>query len=255
MSIDTSLDKENASTGISPLSGRFAAVKRRLPVIGLATLSVAALSLAVISLRAGVSVDQRLSHTEKQQNVIYTQALAKSDLEPLQKKIDAQGAAIKLQQAQIEQMRKSLTAAADSGLPDAVSVLRQSVVQLTDSQTALQSRQAALEQSVTVLQQTPQKAQQATPEKKAEPEAKKPAPAKSHRAVKTVARKAPFVLTGVEKRGTTSFAAIAPPGFRSLSEIRLIGEGQTISGWTLINTGYGQAQFRVNGRVTTLNVR
>jgi len=255
MTTETSFPHENADDVVPSSGGRFSAVKRRLPAIGLTTLSVAALGLAFISLRAGVSQENRLSYVEKQQNVVYTQALAKTDLEPLQANINTQAEAIKRQQVQLDAVRKSLEAWSARGLSEAVGQVRHSIDELNDSQTALQSRQAALEQSVTALQHPPQKAQQATAEPKAATPVKKPAPAKPHRAVKTVSRKAPFVLTGVEKRGTESFAAIAPSGFSSLAEIRLIGEGQTVNGWTLVHAGYGQAQFRVNGRLTTINVR
>ncbi|HAU6510528.1 TPA: hypothetical protein JEK83_000530, partial [Salmonella enterica] len=69
-----------------------------------------------------------------------------------------------------------------------------------------------------------------------------------------VARHAPFVLTGVERRGAESWAAVAPRGYHSLSQIALIGEGETVSGWTLVRAGYSEATFRVNGRLTALKV-
>lgn len=255
MTTETSFPDESAEDSAQLSGSRFSGVKRRLPAIGLAALSVAALGLAFISLRAGVSQENRLSYVEKQQNVVYTQALAKTDLEPVQATINTQGEAIKRQQAQLDAIGKSLEALSAKGLPDAVSQVRESVNGLNEAQTALQSRQSAIEQAVKTLQHPPQKAQQATAEVKAAPEVKKPTPAKPHLNVKTVTRKAPFVLTGVEKRGSESFAAIAPAGFSSIAEIRLIGEGQSVNGWTLIHAGYGQAQFRANGRITTINVR
>lgn len=255
MTTETIFPEKNTDDVAQSSVSRFSVVKRRLPAIGLTTLSIAALGLAFISLRAGVSQENRLSYVEKQQNVVYTQALAKTDIEPLQATINTQGDSIKKQQAQLDAVRKSLEAWSAKGLPEVVSQVSQSISELNDSQTALQSRQAALEQTITALQHPPQKAQQAAAEPKPAPEVKKPAPANPHQAIKIVARKAPFVLTGVEKRGAESFAAIAPVGFSSLAEIRLIGEGQTVNGWTLVRAGYGQAQFRVNGRLTTINVR
>lgn len=85
----------------------------------------------------------------------------------------------------------------------------------------------------------------------------KPTPIKSspRNAVARVARKAPFVLTGVEQRGATAFAAVAPQGFSDLSQVRLIGEGESVAGWTLVSAGYGQATFRVNGRLQTVSVQ
>ncbi|HEI8868320.1 TPA: hypothetical protein SLG40_003882 [Serratia odorifera] len=73
--------------------------------------------------------------------------------------------------------------------------------------------------------------------------------------VRRVARKAPFVLTGVEQRGTSSFAALAPQGFSDLSQVRLIGEGESVAGWTLVSVGHGQATFRVNGRLQTVSAQ
>ncbi|HGP0625138.1 TPA: hypothetical protein ACKPX6_002707 [Serratia marcescens] len=85
----------------------------------------------------------------------------------------------------------------------------------------------------------------------------KPTPIKSspRNAVPRVARKAPFVLTGVEQRGTSAFAAVAPQGFSDLSQVRLIGEGESVAGWILVSAGYGQATFRVNGRLQTVSAQ
>ncbi|MBH3156879.1 hypothetical protein I5P92_14020 [Serratia ureilytica] len=82
----------------------------------------------------------------------------------------------------------------------------------------------------------------------------KPTPMKSspRNTQPRVAHKAPFVLTGVEQRGTSAFAAVAPQGFSDLSQVRLIGEGESVAGWILVSAGYGQATFRVNGRLQTV---
>ncbi|MCW9527736.1 ATP synthase mitochondrial F1 complex assembly factor 1 [Klebsiella grimontii] len=73
--------------------------------------------------------------------------------------------------------------------------------------------------------------------------------------IKSSPRKAPFVLTGVEQRGTSAFAAVAPQGFSDLSQVRLIGEGDSVAGWTLVSAGYGQATFRVNGHLQTVSAQ
>ncbi|WP_447870036.1 hypothetical protein [Serratia fonticola] len=85
----------------------------------------------------------------------------------------------------------------------------------------------------------------------------KPVPIKSspRNAEPRLTRKAPFVLTGVEQRGTSAFAAVAPQGFSDLSQVRLIGEGESVAGWTLVSAGYGQATFRVNGRLQTVSAQ
>jgi hypothetical protein len=84
------------------------------------------------------------------------------------------------------------------------------------------------------------------------PTPSKPSP---RNAAPRVARKAPFVLTGVEQRGASAFAAVATPGFSDLSQVRLIGEGESIAGWTLVSAGHGQATFRVNGRLQTVSAQ
>jgi hypothetical protein len=63
----------------------------------------------------------------------------------------------------------------------------------------------------------------------------------------------PFVLTDTERRGAESVAAIAPKGYTSLAQIALIGEGETVAGWTLVHAGDGQATFRVNGRTVRVS--
>ncbi|EPO2325490.1 Tat (twin-arginine translocation) pathway signal sequence [Escherichia coli] len=67
-------------------------------------------------------------------------------------------------------------------------------------------------------------------------------------------RQAPFVLTGTERRGTLSYAAVAPRGYTSLSQVALLGEGESMSGWILISAGHEQATFRVNGRQVQVRV-
>ena len=75
------------------------------------------------------------------------------------------------------------------------------------------------------------------------------------KAVGRAALKVPFVLTGTERRGTATFAAVAPPGFRDLSQVTLTGVGESVAGWQLVSTGAGQATFRVNGRLQTVSVQ
>lgn len=73
--------------------------------------------------------------------------------------------------------------------------------------------------------------------------------------IKASLPKPPFVLTGVELRGTAAFAAVAPTGFSDLSQVRLIGSGESIAGWALVSAGHGQATFRVNGRLQTIKAQ
>ncbi|HCD7254466.1 TPA: hypothetical protein ND504_003976 [Citrobacter farmeri] len=66
---------------------------------------------------------------------------------------------------------------------------------------------------------------------------------------------APFVLTGIERRGGIAFAAIAPQSATQLTEISLMEPGETRQGWTLLAIAGQQAQFRVAGQTRTLTVR
>ncbi|AUS68080.1 hypothetical protein CXP54_22370 [Escherichia albertii] len=66
---------------------------------------------------------------------------------------------------------------------------------------------------------------------------------------------APFILTGIERRGGLAFAAIAPQSATQLTEIALMEPGETRQGWTLLALTGQQAQFRVAGQTQTLTVR
>lgn len=66
---------------------------------------------------------------------------------------------------------------------------------------------------------------------------------------------APFILTGIERRGGIAFAAIAPQSATQLTEISLMEPGETRQGWTLQAIAGQQAQFRVAGQTQTLTVR
>lgn len=63
----------------------------------------------------------------------------------------------------------------------------------------------------------------------------------------------PFVLTGTELRGADVLAAVAPRGFENLSQVQLVGPGESFMGWLLVEAGQQQAQFRSGNRRLTLN--
>jgi len=242
------LDEDDFAGEAQQKPRKAAAILRRLPLYGGVAVALAVAGLTFISLKSVSALDQRLGHVEKQQNVVYSQALTRSDLTPLQDSLKAYGGDLKRQQQQIADLQAALKAARSG---PALAALQQAVGDLSAARQDMQSQLSGLGARMDALRDAPQKTPDTPP---ATPAVKKPAPAKPRRAAMNVARRAPFVLTGVEKRGTTSFAAVAPRGFSDLSQIRLIGEGQSVQGWTLIGAGYGQAQFRVNGRVTTVNV-
>ena len=66
---------------------------------------------------------------------------------------------------------------------------------------------------------------------------------------------APFILTGIERRGGIAFAAIAPKSATQLAEISLMEPGETRQGWTLQAIAGQQVQFRVAGQTRTLTLR
>ncbi|SLK04275.1 hypothetical protein SAMN03159434_104311 [Enterobacter sp. NFR05] len=117
------------------------------------------------------------------------------------------------------------------------------------SAAALKTGLSSLQEQVRVLNQRP--AHVAVPavtpdaaavKKKLTPKAQRPVTA-------------PFVLTGIERRGGIAFAAIAPQSATQLTEIALMEPGETRQGWTLLAITGQQAQFRVAGQTRTLTVR
>ena len=213
---------------------------------GVALAGILALGYTAFSL--GISdLDERLTRLESQGSTaatVETVAALQSDVTTLR-------AGLQDSQKKLGEMQQELSAAAkQAGSDDAV---RQSLRTLQDAQQGLETRLSALTEQLTALKSQPA-APVAAPVKKNAPAAKKPRPADTRRAAPSLrmARNAPFVLTGVEKRGAESWAAIAPRGYSSLSQVALVGEGETVAGWTLVSAGYGEATFRVNGRLTVL---
>ncbi|PTA87228.1 plasmid transfer protein [Kosakonia sp. H7A] len=69
---------------------------------------------------------------------------------------------------------------------------------------------------------------------------------RSARRVVTLA--APFVLTGIERRGGQTFAIVIPRGASQISAMRLLSPGDAMLGWRLQSTeGEHAALFVVNG--------
>ncbi|MDM3052567.1 hypothetical protein OGV87_18445 [Citrobacter sp. CK183] len=215
---------------------------------GVALAGILALGYTAFSL--GISnLDERLARLESQGSTaatVETVAALQSDVTML--RVGLQDTRKKL-----GEMQQELSAAAkQAGSDEAV---RQSLRTLQEAQQGLETRLSALTEQLTALKTQPAPAAPVVaPVKKNVPAAKKPRPADTRRAAPSLrmARNAPFVLTGVEKRGAESWAAIAPRGYSSLSQVALVGEGETVAGWTLVSAGYGEATFRVNGRLTVL---
>ena len=213
---------------------------------GVALAGIVALGYTAFSL--GISnLDERLTRLESQGST----AASAEAVAALQSDVTTLKTGLQDTRKKLGEMQQELSAAAkQAGSDEAV---RQSLRTLQDAQQGLETRLSALTEQLTALKSQPAPAP-AVPVKKTEPAAKKPRPADTRRAAPSlrVARSAPFVLTGVETRGAESWAAIAPRGYSSLSQVTLVGEGETVAGWTLVSAGYGEAAFRVNGRLTVL---
>lgn len=63
----------------------------------------------------------------------------------------------------------------------------------------------------------------------------------------------PFTLVSIERRGGQDYVVTLPAG-GSWAQLRMLSPGESLSGWTLAHAGYGEATFRVNGKLTILKV-
>ncbi|WP_147199760.1 hypothetical protein [Pantoea sp. CCBC3-3-1] len=208
------------------------------------------LALGYTAFTLGISnLDERLTRLESQGST----AASAETVAALQSDVTTLSTGLQDTRKNLGEVQQRLSAVAkQTGSDDAV---RQSLRTLQEAQLGLETRLSALTEQLAALKTHPAPAAPvAAPVKKAEPAAKKPRPADTRRAAPSlrVARNAPFVLTGVETRGNDSWAAIAPRGYSSLSQVTLVGTGETVAGWTLVSAGYGEATFRVNGRLTVL---
>lgn len=200
-------------------------------------------------------IDQRIAQLEQAQK-----ALAPQDgMNSMADVVQTQAKQLKsLAERQDSLTRQIGALTLTNGLPEKLEQqLQAQQVELNALKDSIESvKKSATEKSASTA--TPSTAVPAAPSATAKITLKhKPTPIKSssRNAVTRVARKAPFVLTGVEQRGTSAFAAVAPLGFSDLSQVRLIGEGESVANWTLVSAGYGQATFRVNGRLQTVSAQ
>ncbi|EAP9632967.1 hypothetical protein NVW17_000913 [Salmonella enterica] len=229
-----------------PTRGKRGRWSWRSAVITCLCLTMVAAGFVLYVLVSGVTdLDIRLSRLEAQDNT----ATTTETLSTLQSRISTLQAGLADNQQRVETLQKA--AEARTGPSQELASLQESAERLQQAQQEMETRLKALAQQLNALKAIPAAATPA-PEKTAT-EVKKPLPVKP-RPTTVVTRQAPFVLTGVERRGAESWAAVAPRGYHSLSQIALIGEGETVSGWTLVRAGYSEATFRVNGRLTALRV-
>ncbi|EAO5056348.1 hypothetical protein FZH48_16485 [Salmonella enterica] len=229
-----------------PTRGKRGRWSWRSAVITCLCLTMVAAGFVLYVLVSSVTdLDTRLSRLETQDNT----ATTTETLSTLQSQISTLQAGLADNQKRVETLQKATEVR--TGPSQELASLQASAARLQQAQQEMETRLSALADQLNVLKAVPAAATPAL--EKTPTEVKKQLPVKP-RSTAVVARHAPFVLTGVERRGAESWAAVAPRGYHSLSQIALIGEGETVSGWTLVRAGYSEATFRVNGRLTALKV-
>ncbi|EBZ0369712.1 Tat (twin-arginine translocation) pathway signal sequence [Salmonella enterica subsp. enterica serovar Typhi] len=230
---------------------------------------VAVSSLTLLVMVAGVALyltgrgmaemDTRLATLEQQQG----ERLTPAALAPLQSRLSELEAKLQTESARLAQLARQpvLTEVQQTQLNE----LPASLEQIQAAQKALSLRLDTL--AALTEKPQPQAVQSESPsasgtEKKDVSGTKEPSPvvqkiarpATARSGTSHTSRYAPFVLTGTERRGALSYVAVAPRGYTSLSQVALLGEGESVAGWTLIHAGHEQATFRVNGRPVQVRV-
>ncbi|EFH1556636.1 TPA: Tat (twin-arginine translocation) pathway signal sequence [Escherichia coli] len=209
--------------------------------------------------RGMLAMDTRLATLEQQQR----ERLTPAALAPLQSRLSELEAKLQTESARLAQLARQpvLTASQQTQLNE----LPASLEQIQAAQKALSLRLDTLaalaekSQSRAVQSESPSASgtgkKDVSGTKEPSPVVQKIArPATARTGMSRTSRQAPFVLTGTERRGALSYAAVAPRGYTSLSQVALLGEGESVAGWTLIHAGHEQATFRVNGRQVQVRV-
>lgn len=209
--------------------------------------------------RGMLAMDTRLATLEQQQR----ERLTPAALAPLQSRLSELEAKLQTESARLAQLARQpvLTASQQTQLKE----LPASLEQIQAAQKAFSLRldtlaaQAEKPQSRAVQSESPSASgtgkKDVSGTKEPSPVVQKIArPATARSGTSHTSRYAPFVLTGTERRGALSYAAVAPRGYTSLSQVALLGEGESVAGWTLIHAGHEQATFRVNGRQVQVRV-
>lgn len=241
----------------------------------LTLLVVAAFVLAVLSLAKVRTLDGQLAQLAKQQQAALQEsshvADLKAELATLQRQLADNGKRIAGNRQSLTEALQQKNSPSESDL-NALAQQAQALKALSTVQEGLKTRISMLETQLAAFSPVavsgskakknagsatstakPSSKQSVSATKKA-----KSASARRHTSTSPAIARAssvPFVLTGTERRGSSSLAAIAPKGYTSLSQIALIGEGESVAGWTLVHAGYGQATFRVHGRTVRVSTQ
>ena len=205
--------------------------------------------------RGMLAMDTRLATLEQQQG----ERLTPAALAPLQSRLSELEARLQAESARLAQLARQ---------PVLTEVQQMQLKELPASLEQIQAAQKALSLRLDTLAALAEKSQSRTVQSES-PSAsgtekkdmsgttvvqKTARPATARTGMSRTSRQAPFVLTGTERRGALSYAAVAPRGYTSLSQVALLGEGESVAGWTLIHAGHEQATFRVNGRQVQVRV-
>ena len=205
--------------------------------------------------RGMLAMDTRLATLEQQQG----ERLTPAALAPLQSRLSELETKLQAESARLAQLARQpvLTEVQQTQLKE----LPASLEQIQAAQKALSLRLDTLaalaekSQSRTVQSESPSASGTEKKDMSGTTVVQKTArPATARSGTPRTSRYAPFVLTGTERRGALSYAAVAPRGYTSLSQVALLGEGESVAGWTLIHAGHEQATFRVNGRQVQVRV-
>ena len=205
--------------------------------------------------RGMLAMDTRLATLEQQQG----ERLTPAALTPLQSRLSELETKLQTESARLAQLVRQpvLTEVQQTLLNE----LPASLEQIQAAQKALSLRLDTLaalaekSQSRTVQSESPSASGTEKKDMSGTTVVQKTArPATARTGMSRTSRQAPFVLTGTGRRGALSYAAVAPRGYTSLSQVALLGEGESVAGWTLIHAGHEQATFRVNGRQVQVRV-
>lgn len=168
-------------------------------------------------------------------------------LEPVQEKISTLSS---------EQLKLStrLDQLSDASLSDQQSVqqLQQQMGQLSQAIHASDSALESLKKQAVATPKAPEP-EKATPQPSQKAAA---SPKKAKRSVRHAAMPAaPFVLTGIERRGGQTFAVVIPRGVDLISSMRLLSPGDGFMGWTLRALEVNAALFSVSGSAVRIQVQ
>lgn len=184
-------------------------------------------------------------------------AVMKKKLKTLEKQVAAlEPVQDKISSLSSEQLKLStrVSQLSDAGLSDQQSVqqLQQQLGQLSQTVQTSASVIELLKQQTVAASKAPE-AEKASPQPSQKAAA---SPKKAKRSVRHAAMPAaPFVLTGIERRGGQTFAVVIPRGVDLISSMRLLSPGDGFMGWTLRALEGKAALFSVNGNAVRLQVQ